>query len=374
MLDALWIGSKLWVRLKPSQPPPRYVWKQFDASYLSAVCSATEKMLNSSDHPGAGMAGESFDQFMAAPMTAIGPTVSLERFALTKDVETIKRYLSRNLTSDGHFRGGITLVDQCMMGWPILEVYSATKERRYAIAAHEIYRYLRAAADESVDGLIPYRSECGDYRFVDTLGMVCPFLAYYGKIFQKPEAQNLAVIMLQNFLNTAMEPKSGLPFHAYSVGSDVPLGVVGWTRGTGWLMIGMVETIRHLPSGFDRKSSLSASFKSLADDVISWQDDNGYWGWNLNRVGSHIDTSGTAMIAYSIERGMHIGFLNISYRTYTDKALNALIQHTRADGLIDQAMGDCGGIGIYPQLYGTAAWVQGPTLALCSLVYDRKPM
>ncbi len=372
MLDALWLGSKLWARFRPAPPPVQYTWKQLDQQYVDSLKSALEKMLLDKDHPGAGMSGEEFDRAMGASMAMMGHTVSFELTQDKRDANVIKTYIDGRLTADGKFKAGLTRLDECMMGWPIIELYLSTQDKKYANAAKEIYAFLVKTASTTKDGTLQYSAGNPDDRLVDSLGLVCPFLSYYGKVFNEPRSQHLAVRMLREFLDYGIEPRSGLPCHGFSISRKCPLGLIGWTRGSGWLMLGLTETIRHLPADSSDRKNLSDKFRKLTDTLVSWSNDEGCWGWNANKPGCHLDTSGSSMIAYSIERAVQSGFLNTSYYKVTDKVAACLVNNTKADGLVDNALGDSGGIGIYPQVYGTSAWAQGPSVALCSLILDRK--
>jgi|LSQX01.1.fsa_nt_gb unsaturated rhamnogalacturonyl hydrolase len=372
IIDALWLGSKLWSRIKPAPPPIQYTWKQLNQQYVDSLKSALEKMLLDKDHPGAGMSGEEFDRAMGASMAMMGHTVSFELTQNQRDANVIKTYIDCRLTADGKFKAGLTRLDECMMGWPIIELYLSTQDKKYANAAKEIYAFLDKTASTTKDGTLQYSADNPDDRLVDSLGLVCPFLSYYGKVFNEPKAQELSVRMLKDFLEYGIEPRSGLPCHGFSTSRECPLGLIGWTRGAGWLMLGLTETIRHLPATSSYRQDLCDEFRKLTDTLISWRKADGCWGWNANKPDCHLDTSGSSMIAYSIERAIHSGFLDVSYYLVTDKALACLVKNTRSDGLVDNSLGDSGGVGIYPQIYGPAAWAQGPTTALCILILDRE--
>lgn len=349
----------------------RHPWTQLNQTYFHHLQSATAKMLLGREHSGSGVLSENFNYGFAGSIAVMGPTVCFEELGNVDDRKVIKDYIDSRISSSGKVRGGLVTVDQCMLGWPIIDLYLATGEQKYAKAAHEMYDYLCFIAHNSRDGMIIYREDIPDYRLVDTLGMACPFLYYYGEVFDVPEAKRLSVLMLREFFNHAIEVKSGLPFHAYNINGKKPSGLLGWTRGVGWLMLGTIDTLQYMPANSVDRSMLVAYYRRLTDAVLIWQQANGCWSWAMNVPGTQLDTSGTAMIAYSIERAVHIGILEDKYLKVVDRALLGLVKETRDDGLVDHALAECGGVGIYPQMYDTAAWAQGPTLALVSLVSTR---
>jgi len=76
------------------------------------------------------------------------------------------------------------------------------------------------------------------------------------------------------------------------------------------------------------------------------------------------------MIGYSLIRGYQQGLLDDSYRIPIKKAVNALLNTTRGNGLIDQSSGECRCLGKYPQAYGPTPWVQGSATAFLSIFFE----
>lgn len=64
---------------------------------------------------------------------------------------------------------------------------------------------------------------------VDSLGMLCPFLAGYGRDFQDRDAVALARTQLLRFVELNLDSDSRLPFHGYFAGG----GLIGSGRTVG---------------------------------------------------------------------------------------------------------------------------------------------
>ena len=71
------------------------------------------------------------------------------------------------------------------------------------------------------------------------------------------------------------------------------------------------------------------------------------------------------------ERAIRAGAIDDSWGTMSENALRGILRHTHRNGLVDQAMAQCGGVGDYPCIFGPSNYAQGPTLALFSLVRQR---
>ena len=87
----------------------------------------------------------------------------------------------------------------------------------------------------------------------------------------------------------------------------------------------MVDTLAFLDRSSEDFHSLLNRFRLLLNSTIEYQDENGYFKWVLNANYSHIDTSATAMIGYSIKRALDLDLLNAEYAHYAEKSLHALL-------------------------------------------------
>lgn len=279
-------------------------------------------------------------------------------------------YCDSLIDETGSFRRQVTSVDQCMIGYTLLELHERGHGPRYRIAADNLADFLLHKHPRSRTLCIPYRRGAPETMLVDTLGMICPFLARYGNAFSSPEAVELAVRQLEEFLCYGIDTKTGLPFHAYRTGGTGGYGTLGWSRGAGWLAIGLAETLRHLPSGTSRHGKLSEALNALTRAVVPYQND-GLWSWAMLIPNGAIDTSGSAMIAYAIEVGTELGAVAPSYSRISEQALNGILKYTDENGIVGQALAECQGVGHYPNLFGSAPWTQGPTLALAAMIKHR---
>jgi hypothetical protein len=84
-----------------------------------------------------------------------------------------------------------------------------------------------------------------------------------------------------------------------------------WSRGHGWLLRGVVETLRWLPEDHPGRETLRLLFVETLEALLPLQDDEGVWHVLLHRrwSDSEPETSGTSLIAYAIARGVADGHL-----------------------------------------------------------------
>src|SRR5690606_20482810 len=103
---------------------------------------------------------------------------------------------------------------------------------QYAPAMNSIWELIRNHIGE--DGTVQYRKFMGNYRYVDTIGFICPFLVAYGAKYGKNECIELALKQIDEYRKHGLRPGQTIPFHAYKINNSTPLGLYGWGRGLGW--------------------------------------------------------------------------------------------------------------------------------------------
>lgn len=252
-------------------------------------------------------------------------------------------------------------VDNAMHGINLLELYELTGEKRYLEAADHLADYLMHYPVDA-DGNMGYRLRTSHLVFADALGMICPFLCRYGAMTGKTELVNLGVLQLMNFLESGMDPISGLPYHGYDSKTGVKQGCVGWGRAVGWLMMGLCGSLKYLSETHSDYAVLKEFKDLLEKEIWKYQRADGGFSWLLPAVEGPADTSATAMIIGAL-------LLNDCDKKDTRKeqkiseAVAFLDQHLNG-GNVDCASGECEGFGEYPQRYGVYPWGNGMVLTV----------
>ncbi|NDV67958.1 glycoside hydrolase family 88 protein [Dysgonomonas sp. 25] len=212
--------------------------------------------------------------------------------------------------------------------------------------AEEAIRSLRMTLKGSQKTL-PYRAALPHIRFVDTIGMVVPFLALCGEM-------ELARMQVEEY-DKAKLPGSSIPSHAYDIVQNVPLGIYDWGRGIGWYILGLVESNDR--EVWDKRIVL------LAEELFAYQKADGGFGAMFFNKEATSESSGTALIgllmvnAYKITSDSR--FLDAAFR-----AEKRLMAATRRTGAIDFCQGDTKGIGYYSTTYSVMPFAQGIALKL----------
>ena len=101
----------------------------------------------------------------------------------------------------------------------------------------------------------------------------------------------------------------------------------------------------------------------MVDKVEAYQLAGGWYTWQLPAREGPVDTSATAMILYAISRSLNTNVLIGIHKSRMLRGLEAL-QSIVTDGEVPNALAECQGFSMYPQVYGSYPWSLGPALSL----------
>lgn len=282
-----------------------------------------------------------------------------ERLATHPDSETerhIERFLSRRFTAAGSWIEKPKYVDAAILAYALFKL-DGERSGKYKAAMDETWEMIKAHIGE--DGTVQYRKNAAGYRYVDTIGFICPFLIAYGIRYGKPECVELSVRQISQFEQHGMLRGSAIPNHAYKVGEQLPLGLYGWGRGLGWYAIGLIDAWKELPGAHPSKPQLERYVADFANTVMRLQQPNGGWNWTVTRSESRSDSSAVAMLSWFLVGAAEIPALREQCLKHTDKAIRYLMQVTRRDGTIDFSQGDTKDIGVYSTQFDRMPFTQG---------------
>lgn len=284
-----------------------------------------------------------------------------------EDLEHLIKYYDRWIEKGA----SIDFVDQAINGYTLTYLYEVTNQEKYKELLDAILQYLLDHPKVGDDS-IPYRIKITNDIYIDAIGMVCPFLCRYGTKTNNPEAVNLGAKQIINYINNGMDGHTGLPYHGYNPHHNTKLGIIGWGRAVGWLLIGMVDSLEYIPEDNIYYDQIKNFFTKIVSRVVTFQNINGHFSWQLGAIEGSPDTSATSMICYAIQRGMILGILDLAYMEKLQVALDYLHESVE-EGIVIGSSAECRGFSMYPQTYAAYPWAQGPTTALTALSIIQNP-
>jgi unsaturated rhamnogalacturonyl hydrolase len=366
--------------------PPERPWKTLTTEYLDAVRGEALADLRSDESAGRQrpnisrtrralsdlLDGNEPAATWSHAQLSLALLASADARGSKEDQQAVESYVRSIADENGQFHKPIEKLEQCMVGAVFLELYARTGEVRYRRAADTLAEFLLHKHPRSKTGTLPYRPAFSrESMLTDALGMICPFLVRYGVDCDSPEALALGLAQLDEFLAYAIDPASGLPYHAYNIETTEGQGLIGWVRGTGWLFLGFSGVLIRLPADHPRREAYREAFEALIDSAGRYQLPDGLWPWSMKQPRAPIDTSGSAMIGVAIERAIRAGVIGQERREMVDRIMAGLIRYTMANGEVTQAHDDTYSVGLYATEFGPAPWAQAATLSLGSLILDR---
>ncbi len=269
-------------------------------------------------------------------------------------------------------------VDDALSGLSMIELFRKTGKDKYLSYAGKLYDFL-CNYRKTEEGSIIYNSSAGnDYVFADGAGETAMFLFSYAKITKSETAFLLGAKQLTNYYKYGFDFRSSLPYHAFSNKDNKKLGLLGWGRACGWLLMGYSEvfdTIK-LFSSDDKENDTSLLYKELVsqylticDTVISYQRPDGGFSWHLPAIGGEPDTSASAMIGLSLVRGINANVFGKKVEAYKNSArrLVDFISNHCEKGSVGGSLSGCEDLGVHRQIYGHYPWGQGAAMALISI-------
>lgn len=273
------------------------------------------------------------------------------------NADNVQKYEKLFINENGMWTKEPEEIDQGILAYGILR--STTDIKRVRPAMDRMYQLIcKRKAKE--DGCVQYREYVPQFRFVDTIGFICPFLALYGKTYDRPEAVDLAIHQIKEYYKKGLHNETLVPAHAISIELNFPLGIYGWGRGVAWFMLGILDMWKELDIGHSEYQNICLMIKDFADKMKLYQNTDGNY---FSRFGtlSRIDSSITAVAAYFYKKCGEI-FDNTEYKNISHNCCIALMKNTRRSGKIDFSQGDTKGIGIYSEVFDILPFTQGMAL------------
>ncbi|WP_282937461.1 glycoside hydrolase family 88 protein [Paenibacillus sp. RC67] len=270
--------------------------------------------------------------------------------------QEITKFLSSKLDNQGQWIDKPKQVDGAILAYSIMKLEFIDTDR-YKAAFDYVWEMIQDHKGQ--DGTVAYRKFMQSYRYVDTIGFICPFLVSYGVRYEKEECIELAVKQIKAYEENGMLEHHFIPSHAYQIDNKLPLGLYGWGRGLGWFSIGLIDAWNELPEGHPYKADLEASIKKFAIAAKSFQQPSGNWSWTVTRGECRPDSSTTATLGWFMLQASKIEEISQMCMDSADQAVRYLMQATRRNGAVDFSQGDTKDIGVYSMLFNVLPFTQG---------------
>jgi unsaturated rhamnogalacturonyl hydrolase len=212
-----------------------------------------------------------------------------------------------------------------------------TGDRAWLTRFVEVANDFRARVPRSFDGGVGWlnRPEVGRI-FVDYLQNYALWMARAGWLSGDASFFEEAVSQYQLFRDALRDSKTGLWSQGRGWGPSRDfLSPLGWLRGHGWILRGMVESLTYLPEGHVTHQRMRAMLSEFATDLLRYQDPRGMWHQVPHRMDSYQETTGTGFLAHYLSRAVAQGLLpEGGFRASAERAAAALAGFVTHDGAV----------------------------------------
>lgn len=279
----------------------------------------------------------------------------------------LEEFIRSKTDSASRWKSKPTDSDHVMLAYAILSA-EFVDPLKYRPAFDETYHLILSL--KGSDGTVAYKNHNRDYRFVDTIGFICPFLVTYGLKFNIPDAIDLGVHQILEYQKYGMMAGENIPCHTYLTNSKIPAGLCGWGRGLAWFALGLIDSWNALPGGHPHKMTLVNLVVKTARSALKFQRQNGGFNWLLFVKESRLDSSTTAAMCWFFALASQIPEISSECNSAKEAGLKYLQSVTRRNGAVDFSQGDTKGIGVYSQNFDILPFTQGLLLRILNYKAD----
>ena len=174
----------------------------------------------------------------------------------------------------------------------------------------------------------------GPCIFVDSMHVEGPFFAKLYAITGEEVYRRLALQSITSQIELLYDPGKEL-FHHFWMERTKSRNGIAWGRGNCWGLLGLVETLEHLPPQDPGVAPLQRVLETVAARMRQLQDPQGGWHTVLDDPSSYLETSISAFMVPILSRSMMRSWLNPDhYSSVVESAMSFVLDHVREDGLL----------------------------------------
>ena len=275
-------------------------------------------------------------------------------------LEVVKRYYNKWIS-----RGcRIYSLSDVYAGMALIDLHQITGQDKYKRGIDAIAGFVFSHETDDNGSLITYPERKDKKVYADSIGMICPFLAKYSERYNDMNAMNLAVVMIQNYMQYGMDEKLMLPYQGYDCEDGIKYGIIGWGMSVGRLLMGMSETLYYMEADRQSYEQIKQYYRRIVDKVETYQTEGGLYHWQLSAKEGPVDTGATAMILFSIAQSLEDKILIGIHKSRMQRGIEALKLYIQDDGTLPGASQDTDRFNEYPIDFGAYPWALGLAISL----------
>lgn len=223
-------------------------------------------------------------------------------------------------------------IDFINSGKVLFDMYHSTGDDKYKLAMERLIKQLRNHPRTHVGGY--WHKLCYPHQmWLDGIYMASPFMAQYGKEFDKPEWIDEAVKQITLCHTYTYDETTGLYHHAWDesrnqrwANKETGTSPNFWGRSIGWWFMALVDVLDFIPKEHEGYARIVGYIEALVEALPQYQRD-GLWYQVIDcpeREGNFPEASVTAQCLYAYAKAVNKGYLDKQYRKVAMRAFKGL--------------------------------------------------
>ena len=266
-------------------------------------------------------------------------------------------------------------LDNVNQGKNLFTLYDIFGDEKYRKAIETIRSQL-ATQPRTKEGNFWHKDIYPWQVWLDGTYMAQPFYMEYETRFNKMQGCIDSYKQFMNIKKHMRDEKTGLYYHGYDESRQMYWAdpVTGcspnfWLRAMGWFMVAMVDVLERMDEQlYNEYRGIMAMLKQTIEDVHKFRDEETGMFWQVmdhpGVEGNYLETSGTALFAYAVLKGVRLGYLPKRMAAWAEKGL---LRHLRQVPLQEPGWQSAAG----RHLPGGGSWRQGSPRRLSGLLLQR---
>lgn len=227
-------------------------------------------------------------------------------------------------------------IDNVNAGKTLFDLYKLTGKEKYRKAIETIYSQVKNQP-RTASGNFWHKLIYPNQVWLDGMYMGQPFYMQYEVEYNNCKNCMDSFDQFMNVYKKMRDEKTGLYYHGFDESKEVfwadkqtGLSKNFWLRALGWYSMALIDTAAIMPDSLkEQRDKLAEIYKDLIDSMLKFQDESGMWYQVVDKGGekdNYLETSGSAIFAYSIMKSVRMGILDESYFKYGEKAFNGICE------------------------------------------------
>lgn len=269
-------------------------------------------------------------------------TSLLSLYRQTKDEKYyrfVESFIDYFVLEDGTLRGyeqSTYNLDDICESRVLFDLYDRTKQEKYNKAIELTYRHI-LRQPRTKEGSFWHKLIYPHQVWLDGLFMAQPFYTRYETLRNQQKNYDDILNHFKVVRKHMYSEQDQLYYHGYDASktafwADKKTGLSKnfWLRATGWYVVSIVDVIDYLDNSYPaRKDYFFPLLKEAIDGLLTYQDKKSNLFYQVinqpNEPKNYLESSGSALIAYAILKGVRLGALDLSYQAIGQAIFNGIV-------------------------------------------------